>query len=59
MKYVKSSHKNDKIEGLISANSSQFSSDNAFNFTGGLTAALLMEAEMMGKSAISMKMIVD
>jgi len=58
-KFVKSSHSNDKINAMISSNSSQFTPDNAFNFTGGLTAALLMEAEMMGKSAISLKCIVD
>ena len=58
-KFIKSSHKNDKIEAMISGNAAQFSPDNAFNFTGGLTAALLMEAEMAGRPAISLKCIVD
>ena len=33
--------------------------DNQFNATGGLTAALLMEAEMSGKPAITFKAIYD
>ena len=59
MKFIKSSHANDKINGMISSNSTQMTPDNAMNFTGGLTAALLMEAEMMGRPAISLRCIVD
>lgn len=58
-KYIKTSHANDKINTLISSNSTQFTPENAFNFTGGLTAGLLMEAEMMGKPALSLRCIVD
>ena len=59
MKYIKTSHTDDKINGMLSSNATQFTPDNAFNFTGGLTAALLMEAEMLGKPAISLRCIID
>ena len=59
MRFIKTSHKSDKIDGLLSGHSEQFQPDNAFNFTGGLPAAFLMEAEIMGKPALSLRCIVD
>lgn len=59
MKYIKSSHTDAKINGMITSHATQITPDNALNFTGGLTAALVMEAEMMGRPAISLRCIVD
>jgi hypothetical protein len=59
IKYVKSSHQDAGFESFLAANKSQVDVDNTFNNTGGLMAALLMEAEMTGKPAISFKAIFD
>lgn len=59
MRYIKTTHSSDKIDALLSGHGEQFTPDNAFNFTGGLPAAFLMEAEMMGKPCLSIRCIVD
>ena len=59
LKYTKSNHADAAIDGFLAANAKQISADNQFNATSGLTAALLMEAEMTGKSAITFKAIFD
>ena len=55
LRYVKSSHAHDFIDGFAEKNTV----DSQFNFTGGLTAGLLMNAEMHGLGAIAIKAIVD
>ena len=59
LKFTKSNHADPAIEGFLKAHSAQITPDNQFNATGGLTAALLMEAEMTGKPAITFKAIYD
>ena len=44
--YVKSSHANSIVDKFIAQKHAQVSVDTAYNFTGGLSAGLLMEAEM-------------
>ena len=59
IKYIKTSHQNAEIDGLLAANKEQIEADTAFNWQDGLTAALLMEQEMNGKAGVSFKCIVD
>ena len=55
LRITKSSFSNPIVDGLAK----QIELDTQFNFTGGLNAALLMEAEMHGRGAASIKAIVD
>lgn len=57
--YVKSSHANALIDKFIAQKHPQVSVDTQYNFTSGLSAGLLMEAEMQGLGAIAVKQIVD
>ena len=55
IRYVKSSHANGIIDNFVAQKHPQVSVDTQYNFTGGLTAGLLMEAEMYGLGAIAIK----
>jgi hypothetical protein len=43
----------------LSKNKDVITADNQFNWTGGLIAGFLMEAEMNGNSGVSFKAILD
>jgi hypothetical protein len=57
LKVIKNSFCGSSLNTLI--NNSRVSLDNQFNWTGGLTAAFMIEGEMRGISAVSFKAIVD
>lgn len=59
IRYVKSSHANPIVDKFIAQKHAQVSVDTQYNFTGGLSAGLLMEAEMQGLGAIAVKQVVD
>uniref|UniRef100_A0A7S3N2N3 Uncharacterized protein n=1 Tax=Strombidium inclinatum TaxID=197538 RepID=A0A7S3N2N3_9SPIT len=48
-----------ELKAFLQKHSAQVSPDNQINFQGGLVASFLMEAEMLGKPAVSFKAIVD
>ena len=58
LRYLKSSHQDAALEKFL-ASCGQMSADNQFNGQGGLIAALIMEAEMQGKPAVTFKVITD
>ena len=53
LRYTRSSHANAQIDSFAKTSTI----DTAFNFTGGLTAAYLQEAEMTGLGAIGVRSI--
>ena len=57
LKFIKTSFCGSSLNPLM--NNNRVSLDNQFNWTGGLTAAFMIEAEMRGVSAVSFKAIVD
>ena len=57
LKFIKNSFCGSLLNTLM--NNNRVSLDNQFNWTGGLTAAFMIEAEMRGVSAVSFKAIVD
>ncbi len=57
LKVIKNSFCGSFLDALMK--NSRVTLDNQFNWTGGLTAAFMIEAEMRGVSAVSFKAIVD
>ena len=58
IKFTKTSHADPALEAFLASSKEQIEADTAFNRTSGMTAGLLMESEMNGKAAVSLKCIV-